>query len=111
MQRYTRNYPPRPPFTLTKRRLRRKLRGQPPCIKGSAGAQLVRGEMPYQLSPADAAAIVGTHARFVHAALGHVPKQLTDAQVDHLVERIGANRLMAALDRWSQPSLSLQAAE
>jgi hypothetical protein len=37
--------------------------------------------------------------------------KLTDADLDRLVVEIGPARLMAALDRWTQPSLFSVAAE
>jgi hypothetical protein len=41
--------------------------------------------------------------------VGH--RQLNDYELDRLVTRIGADRLMAALDRYTQPKLPLVAAE
>jgi hypothetical protein len=39
------------------------------------------------------------------------PLQLSNAAVDQLVAEIGADRILAALDRVTQPQLPLQAAE
>jgi hypothetical protein len=39
------------------------------------------------------------------------PNTLTEADIDRLVNEIGAARLMAALDRWTQPSMFSVAAE
>jgi len=36
---------------------------------------------------------------------------LNDDDLDRLVTEVGAMQLMSALDRWTQPSLSLEAAE
>jgi hypothetical protein len=105
-----------PPFTSQPpptglKALRRMLRGQPAKIRGKVAAQIVTGEWPYQPSPAEAARIVETHARVVHAALGRHPKPVSDAEIDRLVKRIGPDRLMAALDRWTQPSMFSVTAE
>jgi hypothetical protein len=95
----------------TTRELRRRLRGQPARIRASAAAKLASGTWPHVPSPAEAARIVETHARLVHRALGRQHKPLTDVEIDRLVERIGPDRLMAALDRLTQPSMFSVAAE
>jgi hypothetical protein len=86
------------------------VRNESAKYKGSIAAKLVTGQLPYHPTPAEAARIVGTHARVVHAALGHQQKPPTDRQINRLIERIGrdralADRVLAAIDRFTAPEL------
>jgi hypothetical protein len=91
------------PLPTTRRELRRHLRGQPAKIRAKVAADIVTGSWPYKMSIAEAADAVGTHPRCVHAALGRNKKTLTDAEIDHLIARVGPDRLMAGLDRLTSP--------
>jgi hypothetical protein len=93
-----------------RKNLQRLLRDQPARIKGATGAKLVTGEIPYQLSPGEAADIVGTHPRVVHQALGRQPVRMSDTQVVHWIERIGIERIWQALDRLTEPELPFSVA-
>jgi hypothetical protein len=90
----------------TRKALRSHLRGQPPKIRAKVAAKILQGEWPYEPSVAEIAAAVRTHPRCVHAALGRDRKTLTDAEVDRVVERIGADRVWRALDRYTSPSFN-----
>jgi hypothetical protein len=88
----------------TRKELRRHLAGQPAAIKAKVAAAILQHQWPYEPSVAEIAAAVRTHPRCVHAALGRDRKTLTDAEIDHLISRVGPDRLMAALDRYTAPA-------
>ena len=44
------------------------------------------------------------------AAFHNKPRQPTDAALLHYIEKVGANRVMAALDKYTEPQLPLVAA-
>ena len=96
---------PQADFPTTRRELRRQLRGLSPQLRAIVGAKLATGAWEYRPSPAEAAEIVQTHARLIHAALGRSPKALTDAELDRLIERIGPDRIWRAVDRLTSPTL------
>jgi hypothetical protein len=74
------------------------------------GAKLVTGEFAYvSPTPAQAARIVGTTAQRIHIALGHRPKPLSDARIDRLIARVGADAIMRALDRYTAPRFAFAA--
>lgn len=101
---------PLPPIHTTGRSLKKLLHGKSAQVRAQTGAKLVRGEFAYD-SPtvAQAARIVGTSAQRIHAELGHAPKPPTDAQIDRLIARLGADRIMKALDRFTAPRFSFAA--
>jgi hypothetical protein len=82
----------------SKRRLFRKLLGDLAAVTGLAVSELAA-------TAPKAARRRGNRVLFRRA------DTLTDIDLDRLVAEVGAGRLMAALDRWSQPSLRLEAAE
>jgi histone H3/H4 len=96
---------------VSRKMIRRLVRNESAQYKGWIAAKLVSGEWPYVPTPAEAARLLGTHARLVHKALGSTPKPLTDAAIDRLIQRAGVERVWAALDRLTQPPLPLIAAE
>src|SRR5258706_1976867 len=101
-----------PPFPTTGSFLKKMLHGAGPLVRASVAARLVRGELPYvNPTPAQAARVCRVTASRVHAALGHHPRQLSDVQIDRLIARAGADRVMQALDRYTRPKLPLVAAE
>jgi hypothetical protein len=101
---------PRAPIRTTGRNLKRLLHGKSARVRAQAGAKLVRGEFAYEAPTVpQAARIVGTSAQRIHAALGHQPKPPTDAEIDRLVAKLGAERVMAALDRWTEPRFAFAA--
>jgi len=91
--------------------LKRMVRGKPPRARAEIGARLVSGKLPFVPNPAQAARIVGTHARLIHEELGHQPKQLTDRAIDRFVVRAGADRVMQALDRYTAPRFAFAVAQ
>jgi len=92
------------PIHTTGRNLKRLLHGKPPRVRAQAGAKLVRGEFAYCApTVAQAARLVGASAQRIHALLGHQPKPASDAQIDRLIAKLGAERVMAALDRYTRP--------
>ena len=97
---------PRTPSQATptnRRELRRELRQASPKKRAAVGARLVTGVLAYLPSPAEAAAIVETHPRLLHSALGQPPKVLTDVELIRLLERLGIERVLAALDCITAP--------
>jgi hypothetical protein len=100
-------YPASPaPIRATGRNLKRLLHGKPPRVRAKAGAKLVNGEFAFTAPTVpQAARLVGCPAQLIHAELGHRPKPPSDVQIDRLVAKLGADRVMASLDRLTKPSL------
>jgi hypothetical protein len=86
------------------RNLKRLLDGKSPRERAWAGARLVTGEFAY-VNPtvAQAARICCVTARQVHAALVRAPKPPSDTKLDRIVAQLGADRVLAALDRPTKP--------
>jgi hypothetical protein len=122
---------------ITGRCLERLLRGASSQQRAEIVSRLVTGQWRLVWpTPAEAARMARVHARLVHRALGHAPKRRrpSDADIDDGIARIGLgrlataierhveaypqqltdtviDRLMAMLDRATQPQLPLVAAE
>jgi len=95
--------PPRPDIVNGKV-LRRVLHDAQPAVRAAVAAQLVRGELVVlELSAVQAARLCGVGPGIVGKMLGRSPRRRTDAELDHLVEHVGPDRLMAALDRATTP--------
>jgi len=82
----------------------------------------IRGEVVVTPTIKLAAAVFGVSPPLVRAQLelrakhhangnSDAPYPMTDAALDRLVAAIGADRVLAAIDRATQPQLPLQAAE
>jgi len=101
------------------RNLRRLLRGKSSRFRGHVAGKLVTGE--YQLVRplrAQAARLCDVHPSYVGAPYAgriRAAKPVTDAVIDHLITKHGADAFLRGLDRLTTPAnddtASLQAAE
>jgi hypothetical protein len=98
-------------LVINKKFLRWLVRNQPIRFKAMVASKIATGAWPYQPSIGEAAAIVQTHARLVHAELGHLPKAPSDAMIDRFIARASPERVLAGLDRYTSPPLFAAAAE
>jgi len=84
--------------------LRKLLRGKPPRIRAVAAAKLVTGEWLFTRPlPAQAARLCRVTPALVSKALGRPPRRRSDHELDRLVIRLGADRVLAPLDRITRP--------
>jgi len=85
--------------------LERFARKAKPRVRTEVAGLLVRRLTVARLTPAQAGKLTRTSTRRVNEWLGREPRKYrrSDAALDRLVERIGAERLMAALDRATRP--------
>jgi hypothetical protein len=111
--------PPRPATTTSAptrqtlasgRNLKRLVHGKSARERAKAAAMLVTGEFVYH-SPtvAQAARLCGVAASRVHAALGHAPKPPSDAKIDRMIRKFGADAIMRGLDRYTAPRFAFAA--
>jgi hypothetical protein len=110
--------------TIVGRRLTRRLKGITPDLRALLAHEMVAGEaVLHRLTQAQAAVLVHVSLPYVStvsraspeqredirrrrlslSALYHKRRQPTDAKLDRLIARYGADRIMAALDRVTAP--------
>jgi hypothetical protein len=90
--------------------LRRLLRGRSPKERARIAAMLVKhGVAIIELSPVQAARLVGVEPAYLTGPLGHRGSRgPRDKTINHLLKHYGAETLMRAVDRATAPQIAAE---
>src|SRR5262245_53912538 len=93
------------PVNASGKNLRKLLYGAPPNVRARAAAKFVTGEWQFTRPlPVQAARLCRVTSARVNKALGRSPRPRSDRAIDKLIIKLGAGRVMAALDRLTSPT-------